>query len=220
MVKFDEIKGFAFDLDGVIADTAKFHGQAWHKIADQVGTQWTPELAESLKGISRMDSLELILKAGGVAAKYTPEEKERLAAQKNANYLELIKQLTPADILPGMAAFLDELQAAGYKLVLASASKNAPVILRQLGLADVFADVVDPTTLKAGKPAPDIYLAAAAKMNLAPANVAGVEDASAGVAAIKAAGELAIGIGALPQADVQFKDTSAVSLARLRARLQ
>ena len=129
-MKFEELKGFAFDLDGVIADTAKFHSQAWHQTADKVGTTWTPELQEALKGVSRMDSLEMILKAGGHENDYTQAEKEALAAEKNENYGKLIATLTPDDILPGMKAFLDELVANGYKLSLASASKNAPKILK------------------------------------------------------------------------------------------
>ena len=99
-MKFEDLKGFAFDLDGVIADTARFHGQAWHQLADKVGTEWTPELADALKGVSRMDSLELILKAGGHENDYTQEEKEALATEKNDNYIKLVETLTPADILP------------------------------------------------------------------------------------------------------------------------
>ena len=104
-MKFEELKGFAFDLDGVIADTARFHGQAWHQLADKVGTEWTPELADSLKGVSRMDSLELILKAGGHENDYSHDEKVALATEKNDNYIKLVETLTPADILPGMKAF-------------------------------------------------------------------------------------------------------------------
>lgn len=219
MVKFDDILGFAFDLDGVIADTAKFHAVAWQKIAQQVGTPWTEELAASLKGVSRMDSLELILRASGKQNDYSKEQKEALAAKKNANYVALIKTLTPDDILPGMAAFIAELRQKNYRLVVASASKNAPVILAQLGLADSFDGIVDPTAVAAGKPAPDIYVAAARLMKLPNKAVAGVEDALAGIAAIKAAGQLAIGIGNLPQADVKFKTTDELSLAALQAAL-
>ena len=106
-MKFADIKGFAFDLDGVIADTAKFHSQAWHQTATKVGTEWTPELQEALKGVSRMDSLEMILKAGGHENDYSLAEKEALAAEKNDNYGKLIATLTSADILPGMQGLLE-----------------------------------------------------------------------------------------------------------------
>lgn len=221
-MQITDLKGFAFDLDGVIADTARFHTQAWHQLADKVGTTWTPALQESLKGVSRMDSLELILKAGGHENDYSPAEKEALAAVKNANYVKLVETLTPADILPGMAAFLDELRAHKYQLVLASASKNAPKVLDYLHLTDYFVGIVNPAAVAHGKPAPDIYLAAAKLLELAPAQVAGVEDAAAGVQAINAAGELSIGIGSatdLAAADVRFDRTADVSLAALTDRL-
>lgn len=98
-MSFSDLKGFAFDLDGVIADTARFHGQAWRQIADKVGTEWTPELADGLKGMSRMDSLELILKSGNHENEYTQEEKEAIAKEKNDNYLKLVETLTPDDVL-------------------------------------------------------------------------------------------------------------------------
>lgn len=219
-MNFSEIKGFAFDMDGVIADTARFHGQAWHQLADKVGTEWTPELADALKGVSRMDSLELILKAGGHENDYSQDEKVALATEKNENYVKLVETLTPADILPGMKAFLDELNAAGYHLVLASASKNAPKVLKYLQLTDYFEEIVDPAKLSKGKPEPEIYVEAAKTMNLPVNEVAGVEDAQAGIQAINSAGELSIGIGSsLKAADVKFNETSEVSLDAIKAQL-
>ncbi|EEU30352.1 beta-phosphoglucomutase [Limosilactobacillus coleohominis 101-4-CHN] len=219
-MNFSEIKGFAFDMDGVIADTARFHGQAWHQLADKVGTTWTPELADALKGVSRMDSLELILKAGGHENDYSQDEKVALATEKNDNYVKLVETLTPADILPGMKAFLDELKAAGYHLVLASASKNAPKVLKYLQLTDYFEGIVDPAKLSKGKPDPEIYVEAAKTMNLPVNEVAGVEDAQAGIQAINGAGELSIGIGSgLKDADVKFNETSEVSLDAIKAQL-
>ena len=219
-MKFEELKGFAFDLDGVIADTAKFHSQAWHQTADKVGTTWTPELQEALKGVSRMDSLEMILKAGGHENDYTQAEKEALAAEKNENYGKLIATLTPDDILPGMKAFLDELIANGYKLSLASASKNAPKILKYLGLTDYFVGIVDPATLHAGKPDPEIFARAAEILDLPANQVAGLEDSSAGIESINGAGELSIGIGSqLTAAKVKFNSTAEVSLATIKAAL-
>ena len=219
-MNFSEIKGFAFDMDGVIADTARFHGQAWHQLANKVGTEWTPELADALKGVSRMDSLELILKAGGHENDYSQDEKVALATEKNDNYVKLVETLTPADILPGMKAFLDELKAAGYHLVLASASKNAPKVLKYLQLTDYFEGIVDPAKLSKGKPDPEIYVEAAKTMNLPVNEVAGVEDAQAGIQAINGAGELSIGIGSsLKDADVKFNETSEVPLDAIKAQL-
>ncbi len=219
-MKFDDLKGFAFDLDGVIADTARFHGQAWHQLADKVGTKWTPELADGLKGVSRMDSLELILKTGGHENDYTKDQKLALAAEKNDNYLKLVETLTPADILPGMKEFLDELKANGYHMVLASASKNAPKVLKYLQISDYFEDIVDPASLKHGKPDPEIYATAAKLMGLPANQVAGLEDAQAGIQSINGAGEVSIGIGAdLTDADVKFNDTGEVSLAAIKAQL-
>ncbi|GAK47133.1 beta-phosphoglucomutase [Secundilactobacillus oryzae JCM 18671] len=219
-MKFEDIKGFAFDLDGVIADSARLHSKAWHQTADTVGTTWTPELAENLKGVSRMDSLEMILKAGGHENEYTQAQKEELATAKNTQYLELVKTLTPDDVLPGMKAFLDELKANGYKMSVASASKNAPTILKQLKVMDYFEGIVDPAKLHAGKPDPEIFSLAADVLGLAPANVAGLEDSGAGIQSINAAGELSIGIGSeLSEAAVRFDRTDEVSLAAIKAKL-
>lgn len=219
-MKFEDLKGFAFDLDGVIADTARFHGQAWHQLADKVGTEWTPELADSLKGVSRMDSLELILKAGGHENDYTQEEKEALATEKNDNYIKLVETLTPADILPGMKNLLDELKDNGYHIVLASASKNAPKVLKYLQITDYFKGIVDPAKLSHGKPDPEIYSEAAKLMNLPANQVAGLEDAQAGVESINRAGEVSIGFGAsLKDAAVKFDDTSEVSLAAIKEQM-
>ena len=219
-MKFEDLKGFAFDLDGVIADTARFHGQAWHQLADKVGTEWTPELADSLKGVSRMDSLELILKAGGNENDYTQEEKDALATEKNDNYIKLVETLTPADILPGMKNLLDELKDNGYHIVLASASKNAPKVLKYLQITDYFEGIVDPAKLSHGKPDPEIYSEAAKLMNLPANQVAGLEDAQAGVESINRAGEVSIGFGAsLKDAAVKFDDTSEVSLAAIKEQM-
>lgn len=219
-MNFEDLKGFAFDLDGVIADTARFHGQAWHQLADKVGTEWTPELADSLKGVSRMDSLELILKAGGHENDYTQEEKEALATEKNDNYIKLVETLTPADILPGMKNLLDELKDNGYHIVLASASKNAPKVLKYLQITDYFEGIVDPAKLSHGKPDPEIYSEAAKLMNLPANQVAGLEDAQAGVESINRAGEVSIGFGAsLKDAAVKFDDTSEVSLAAIKEQM-
>lgn len=222
MVAFEDIEGFAFDMDGVLADTARFHAIAWHQIADEVGTVWDDELAEALKGIDRMGSLELILEHGNAAEKYDAAARDALATKKNDNYRNLIATLTPADALPGMLDFLESLQTAGYKMSIASASKNAPFIVERLGMQKYFDAIVDPASLSAGKPDPAIFIAAAAAIELAPEKVIGLEDSAAGIKSINAAGELSIGIGdskVLHEADLNFATTADVTLARIKAAL-
>lgn len=226
MAKFSDIKGFVFDLDGVITDTSVFHSQAWHQVADKVGAPWSKELEDGLKGISRMDSLEMILKAGNLQDKYqdkyTDEQKVDLATEKNTNYLKLVDQMTPDNILPGIKAFLDEIKNGGYLLSLASASKNAPKVLQKLNLTDYFPKIVDPKTLSKGKPDPEIYLKGAELIDLKPEQCIGVEDAAAGVESINAAGETSIGIGdknILKDADINFADTSEMTLANIEKQM-
>lgn len=222
MTSFSDIKGFVFDLDGVITDTARFHSQAWRKVADKVGAHWTTDLAERLKGISRMDSLDIILKAAGKQDAYSEDEKVALATSKNDEYLRLVDTLTPADILPGIADLVKSLHAGGYKLAIASASKNAPRVLKNLGVSAYFPNIVDPATLKHGKPDPEIFIKAAQSINLKPEQCIGVEDAAAGVQGIKAAGEVAVGIGdaqVLAQADMVFPSTKELTLANVKAQM-
>lgn len=185
-----------FDLDGVVTDTAKFHFQAWSKLAKEEFNLDLPASFETnLKGISRTESLEAILKFGDLLDKYSKEEVQNLANKKNDYYVEAISKLTKEDILPGISKLLTDLKANGVKLAVASASKNAPFILEKLGLAHVFDAVADPAKVKAGKPAPDIFLAGAKAVGVAPNQCVGVEDAIAGVSAIKAADMVAVAVG-------------------------
>lgn len=223
MVDFQKIKGFIFDLDGVITLTSKYHSRAWRELADELGVPWTATLAERLKGISRMDSLEMILDAGGKTNGYSDADKERLAAKKNSNYLACLEQMTDADILPGITDFLEELMAHDYKICLASASKNSPKVLEKLNLAKYFANIVDPAKLSKGKPDPEIFLRAAEQLSLKPDACIGIEDASAGIQAINAAGELSIGIGdaeTLREAAIHFTATKELTLAAIKRAMQ
>jgi beta-phosphoglucomutase len=220
--KFENIKGFAFDLDGVIADTARFHSQAWHQIADEVGTKWTEQLAEELKGISRMESLQMILDAGDHADSFSEGDKEELANKKNLNYQHLISTLTQDDILPGMKNFIQSLKDNGYKMSVASASKNAPMILEHLGLSNYFVGIVDPAKLSKGKPDPEIFALAAEILKLKPENVIGLEDSAAGIESINGAGEVSLGIGdenVLSDADLNFASTKDVTLENIKNKL-
>lgn len=213
------LKAVLFDLDGVITDTAKFHFLAWRDLGAELGVIVDEAFNEELKGVSRMDSLERILAFGGLADKYSTAEKEAFCTKKNDHYLELIQEMTPADILPGILPLLEELRQAGLKAIVTSASKNAPGILELLQVKDYFDGIVDPASVAAGKPAPDIFLAGAALAGVQPAECIGVEDAASGVEAIKAAGITAVAIGdaeVLAQADRVLADTSDLSLAVLR----
>ena len=150
------LKGLIFDLDGVITDSAVYHLKAWQDLARGIGIELPEEFGDKLRGLSRMDSLEIILEYGHKENDYSQEEKEALAAKKNAAYVNAVKDMTRADILPKMDDLLKQAKAQGLKLALASASKNAPLILKQLGLTDMFDARVDPATLKHGKPDPEI----------------------------------------------------------------
>ena len=201
------IKAFVFDLDGVIADTAVFHFQAWRALANRLGFDIDHEFNETLKGVGRMDSLNRILEHGHI--QMTEEQKLHEAAEKNNEYVELISHMTAADLLPGAREALESVRAAGVKIALASASKNGPMIIERLGVAELFDTIVDPALLKNGKPDPEIFVKAAEQLNLTPQECIGVEDAISGISAIKAAGMFAVGVGdknLLNQADVVIEN--------------
>lgn len=211
-------KGFAFDLDGVITDTAKFHYVAWKELADSIGITIDLQFNEQLKGISRMDSLEKILAYGGKENDYTAEQKEEMAADKNANYVKLLDDLSPADLLPGVKAFLDAAKEMNVPCSLASASKNAPFILKKLGVYDYFDAIVDPATLKKGKPDPEIFVRAAELIHIDPSEAVGFEDAQAGIEGIKGAGMYAVGVEGnepLTEADMTIKSFEELNVSDL-----
>ena len=211
-------KGLVFDLDGVITDTAKFHYIAWKNMAEKLGIIIDEKFNEQLKGISRTESLERILEFGGKADDYTEEEKEKLAAQKNTEYVELLEELTPADILPGLLSVLDQAEALGMKSSIASASKNAPHILEKLGIKERFAHIVDPNTLIKGKPDPEIFVRAAEAIGIKPEEAIGFEDAQAGIEGIKGANMFAVGVSVgepLHGADLIINSLEEIDLAKL-----
>ncbi|WP_303887135.1 beta-phosphoglucomutase [Abiotrophia defectiva] len=189
------IQGVIFDLDGVITDTAHLHFLAWKALGDSLGVEITLELNERLKGLGRQETLTLILKEAGLYDKYTESERQALADRKNRAYVASLDSLGPQDLLPGIGDCLKDLKKRGIKIGLASSSQNAGLIIKRLGLEPYFEAIVDPRSLSKGKPDPEIYLKAAAALGLTPAKCAGVEDARAGIEAIRAAGMTAIALG-------------------------
>ena len=192
-------KGVLFDLDGVITDTAEYHYLAWKKLADELGISIDRAFNEKLKGVSREDSLRLILTHGNRENDFSQTEFDQLAKRKNDNYVEMIQAVSPKDVYPGILDLLQALKKAEIKISLASASKNGPFLLKQMELTEYFDGIADPATIKAGKPAPDIFILAAEVVNLQPEDCIGIEDAQAGIAAIKASGALPIGVGKAQQ---------------------
>ena len=209
-----KFKAVIFDLDGVITDTAHYHYLAWKRLADSIDAPFDEAFNEQLKGVDRMGSLELIL--ARAPRSYSQEEKLALADAKNRHYQELIATMTPDDLLPGALRALEEVRAAGLKTGLASVSKNAFTVLDRLGIRDRFDDVVDAATIVNGKPHPEIFLTACAHLGLEPRDCLGVEDAAAGVASIKDAGMVAVGVGSpevLRRADRVIPSMEAFRLA-------
>jgi alpha,alpha-trehalose phosphorylase len=211
-------KAAIFDLDGVIADTAVLHHAAWKRLAGEIGLAFDDAIGERLKGVDRMGSLEIVL--GDAGARYTADEKHVLAERKNGYYVAAIAQLGPDSLLPGAREALDAVRAAGLKVALASASRSARALVERLGIADRFDHVVDAAAIARPKPDPEIFLAAAHALGVAPGDCLGIEDAAAGVAAIRAAGMCALGIGdgaVLAQADAVLADLTEFDVARFVA---
>lgn len=187
-----------FDLDGVVVDTARFHFRAWASLARDLGFDFTPEQGEATKGVSRMASLEIVLRAGGLESRFTPDEKERLAAEKNARYLRMVATMTPDDVLPGVVEFLRDVRRHGVRTALGSASKNAGAILDRCALRPLFDATVDGTQVERPKPDPEVFLRAAAAVGAEPAACVVFEDAAAGIEAAVRGGMRSVGVGGGP----------------------
>jgi len=185
------IAAFIFDLDGVLTDTAEYHFQAWKRLADELGIPFDRQRNELLRGVSRRRSLELLL--DGHPA--TELQMQAWMERKNRHYVELIQQLTPADILPGALELLEELRQAGIKIGIGSASKNTHTVLDQLHLWDYVDAVSDGFSVQRQKPAPDLFLHCAQQLGIDPSEAIVVEDATSGVEAALAGGFWAMGLG-------------------------
>jgi len=186
-------RAIIFDLDGVLANTAQAHFIAWKRLADEIGVDFTERDNERLKGVSRMRSLDIILERS--LEHYTLEKRAALADRKNIFYRETISHVTRNDLLPGALSVLQVSKSLGLKLSLASASRNAVTLIKNFRLEAYFDYIADANFIRRAKPDPEIFLTAAQGLGVAPHDCVGVEDAVAGISAIKAAGMYAVGIG-------------------------
>lgn len=210
------IRGVIFDLDGVLTDTAIYHYQSWRKIAALFNFNLTESHNEQLKGVSRAESLEIIL--SWASASCTAAEKSQLLTDKNNHYLTLIESLSTQDILPGVVDFLKTIRAEGLKTAVGSSSKNARFILDKLALTHFFDAIVDGNMVKITKPDPEVFVNAAAMLALSPQECLVIEDAEAGVAAARAAGMRVLGIdaqGQLQEADLSVQNLLGLDMAFL-----
>lgn len=210
------IKALIFDLDGVIVDTAHYHFVAWQRLARELGIDFTEKDNERLKGVSRMRSLEIILEIGN--RQMSESEKERLATRKNAWFVEYIQNVKPDEIFPGVKEMIQACKAAGFRVALASSSKNARTVLRNLKVEDLFEGFVDGNMIIHSKPNPEIFLKAAAQLGVEPQHCVVFEDAEAGVEAALAAGMKCVGVGSpenVGKANQIVKNTADFKLANL-----
>jgi beta-phosphoglucomutase len=187
------IKALLFDLDGVIVSTEKNHFKAWRETASKLGIPFSEHDNEALKGVNRVDSLKQILKLGNKTV--SAEEFESLLVFKNDMYLDSITTLSKADLLPGVHSLLQQAKSMGVKIGLGSSSKNAPMILNRLGITDLFDVVIDGNGVTHPKPDPEVFLNGAKALALTPSDCLVFEDANSGIAAAKAGGFIAIGVG-------------------------
>ena len=186
-------KACIFDLDGVLVDTAIYHFKAWKKLGENFNYQLTEEQNEQLKGVSRVESLNRILDWASYSA--SDEQKEAWLKEKNDNYLHLISNMNPSEILPGVVDFLGQIKVEGYKIALGSASKNAEIILEKTGLMPWFDIIIDGNKVSKSKPDPEVFLKGAEGLGLLPSECIVFEDAQAGVEAAISGGMKVIGIG-------------------------
>jgi beta-phosphoglucomutase len=213
-----DIRGVIFDLDGVLADTSEFHYQAWKRLAEEEGFDFDRQANEALRGVSRRESLLRILDGQEISEARLQD----LMARKNRYYVESIAGVTPENLLPGVLELLDEIKADGIRVAVGSASKNTRAVVERLGIEMRLDAISDGHSVERTKPAPDLFLHAAAQLDLDPAHCLVVEDASSGVEAALAAGTWVVGLGPperVGQAYVVLPSLAGVRWADLRARL-
>ncbi|MCH3881998.1 beta-phosphoglucomutase [Tenacibaculum aquimarinum] len=214
-------RGFIFDLDGVIVDTAKYHYLAWKNLANQLGFDFTKEQNELFKGVSRKRCLEILLEIGNREA--TQEEFDTWMVEKNVDYLKYIENMDASEILPDVPRVLEFLQENNIPIALGSASKNAQPILEKVGLLHYFDAIVDGNNVTKAKPDPEVFLLAAKQLNVIPENCVVFEDAVAGVQAANAAKMMSIGIGdknVLAEAQLIFTDFTEISTNFIKSLIE
>ena len=205
-------KGFIFDLDGVIVDTAKYHYLAWKKLANELGFEFTKEQNEMFKGVSRKRCLEILLNIGKIEA--TQEQFDIWMIEKNEDYLKYITNMDASEILPDVPKILEYLKKQNIPIALGSASKNARPILEKVGLLHYFKTIVDGNNVTKAKPDPEVFLLAAKELNVEAKNCVVFEDAVAGIKAANTAKMTSIGIGdkkVLNEAQFNFTDFTEIS---------
>lgn len=210
------IKAVIFDLDGVIVSTDDYHYRAWKLMADEEGIYFDRTINERLRGVSRMESLEIIMEKA--TKEYTNQEKIQMAEKKNSLYRELLNELTPKDILPGVMKVLGDLKENKINIAIGSSSKNTPMILEKIGLKDYFDGVADGNEIKNSKPDPEVFLLAAKKLEVVPEECLVVEDADAGVEAALAGGMKVVGVGTAANnesANYKVKDLSFIDISEV-----
>ncbi len=188
-----QIKACLFDLDGVVVNTAKYHYLAWKKIATDLGFEFSELDNERLKGISRTESLDLLLEIGNL--KLDPETKNELAEIKNNFYVSSIQKMNSDEILPGVIRFLNELHDGGILIALGSASKNAMTILNKINIIQLFDVIIDGNKVSKAKPDPEVFIKGAAELGVEPQYCVVFEDAQAGIEAARNGGMYIIGVG-------------------------
>lgn len=187
-------KGVIFDLDGVLCSTDEYHYRAWKKLADRLGIYFDRAINNRLRGVSRMESLEIVLERSD--KHYTQEEKNRLADEKNETYKSFLASMSPSDVTDDVRETLTELKKRGVRIAIGSSSKNTKTILTRIGLLDEFDAISDGNNITKSKPDPEVFLKAAEYLSLPPHACLVVEDAESGIAAAKGGGFDAAGIGA------------------------
>ena len=213
-----DIQGFIFDVDGVLTDTVEPHFRSWQRLAAEEGIPIAPEFKDQMRGLTRRAAMELFL-----AGREVPEPVvEAYLRRKNDYFLESLAEVTEADLLPGVAALMEELTAAGIPIALGSGSRNAEEVVRRLGVDRYVSACADARTVERSKPAPDVFLAAAELLGVAPADCVVVEDAEAGIEAARAAGMRVVGVGPrerVGDADLAVESLRGVTLETIRAAL-
>lgn len=213
-----EIEAFIFDLDGVITDTAEYHFLSWKRLADEEGLPFTRQDNEMLRGVSRRESLNRLLKGKQIDEATAQAWMQR----KNEYYVGLLNQLTPDDLLPGIRELITAAKAAGLKLAIASASKNANTVLERLQVRELFDAVGDGYSVVNTKPAPDLFIWTAGRLNVSPPNAVVFEDAEAGVEAALVGGFWVVGIGRanVDKAHILVEKTSDLRFETLMGQLK